>query len=151
MDEAWPVFRSIVESVPESEMTTPGVTDAWCMKELLGHVSFWAQKGAKDVRLAASGRAGEIVAPGGQAVVDEWNAKAAARGNAMSADAVVRDVDLSHEDARAALDEVTDEAVAIDVAGWTVGVRFAEDTYRHYEEHGSQIQEWQRHLETSEK
>ncbi len=150
MDSVWPEFRSIVGSVPQGEMETPGVVDEWCMKELLGHVSFWAQKAARAVRSATAGKIAEIDVPQGQSMVDEWNARAAARGKAMSAEAVITDLELSHEDARRALDEATDEAVSIEIEGWTVGVRFAEDTYRHYREHGEQIRSWQRRLETSE-
>jgi hypothetical protein len=150
MDETWPGFRGLVHSVPQEEMDVPGVTGDWCLKELLGHVNFWAQKGAKGVRLAAAGKPGDIELPGGQQNVDTWNAQAAARGKAMSAEAVLRDLDLSHEDARQALDETTDEALSVEVGGWTVGVRFAEDTYRHYREHGREIEAWRRALETSE-
>jgi hypothetical protein len=31
-----------------------------------------------------------------------------------------------------------------------MGHRFAEDTYRHYDEHAEQIRAWQRQLETTE-
>jgi hypothetical protein len=150
MDEVWPGFRTLINSVPEPEMDRPGVVDEWCMKELLGHVSFWAQKAGKDIRLAAAGTPEKIEVPGGQPMVDQWNARAAARGKAMSADAIIGDVELSHDDARRALDEATDEAVSIEVKGWTVGVRFAEDTYRHYREHAEHIRAWQQSLETTE-
>lgn len=150
MDEEWPAFRAVVRSVPDDEMEIPGVVDEWCMKELLGHVVFWARKGASDVRAASAGRIESIEIPGGQAMVDQWNAEAAARGKAQPADEVVRDLEASHGDARAALDEATDEAVSIEVDGWTVGVRFAEDTYRHYREHGEQIRSWRQGLETTE-
>ena len=150
MDVVWPEFRALVGSVPQDEMDTPGVVDDWCMKELLGHVNFWAWKGARDVRAATAGKIEEIEVPQGPAMVDEWNARAAASGKAMSAEAAVRDLELSHEDARRALEDATDEAVSIEIEGWTVGVRFAEDTYRHYREHGEQILAWQKQMETSE-
>ena len=150
MDAVWPEFRALVGSVPQDEMETPGVLDDWCMKELLGHVNFWAQKGARDVRAATAGKIEEIEVPQGGAMVDEWNARAADHGNAMNAEAVVRDLEVSHEDARRALEDATDEAVSIEIEGWTVGMRFAEDTYRHYREHGEQILAWQKQMETSE-
>jgi hypothetical protein len=102
------------------------------------------------VRLAASGKAGNIETPGNQENVDKWNAEAASRGKAMTAEAVVSELADSHDDARRSLDEVTDDALSIEVKGWTVGVRFAEDTYRHYREHSEQIRSWKQGLETSE-
>jgi len=150
LDQEWPPFHELVRSVPESEMDVPGVTDEWCMKELLGHVNFWTRKGATDLRLAGSGKANEIETPGNQENVDKWNAKAASRGKATTAEVVVSELVDSHDDARRALDDATDDTLSIEVNGWTVGVRFAEDTYRHYREHSEQIRSWKQGLETSE-
>ena len=150
MDKEWPAFREVVQSVPANEMDVPGVCDQWCMKELLGHVNFWARKAGSDVRAASEGRIDQIEVPQGQPMIDDWNAKAAADGMAMTPEAVAGDLEASHEDARRALDNATDEAVSIEMEGWTVGVRFAEDTYRHYREHGEQIRSWKQGLETTE-
>jgi hypothetical protein len=49
-----------------------------------------------------------------------------------------------------ALEAAPESALAIEVSGWTVGVRFAGDTYRHYREHAEQIVAWQQQLETTE-
>lgn len=150
MDEEWPAFREVVQSVPANEMDVPGVCDQWCMKELLGHVNFWTQKAAADVLAASTGQIDQIEVPKGQPVVDEWNAEAAAGGMAMSPEALLLGLEASHEDARRALDNATDAAVSIELEGWTIGVRFAEDTYRHYREHGGQIRSWKQGLETTE-
>ncbi len=150
LDSAWPAFKALIDDVPESELETPGVVDAWSIKELLGHVIFWADKAAHDVRASAAGKTDEIALPGGDANVDKWNAEAAARGKAMSNAEVIAAVAKAHEDARTAVAESPESALAPELSGWTVGVRFAEDTYRHYEEHSEQIEVWMRQLETSE-
>lgn len=150
MDEEWPKFSAILDSIPESDYDIPGVTDEWCMKELLGHVNFWAAKAAHDVRVAAAGKPEEIEVPGGDANTDKWNAREAAKGKAMQVGELRALVQKSHEDARAAVEAAPESALAIEAKGWSVGVRFAEDTYRHYREHGEQITNWQRELETSE-
>jgi hypothetical protein len=150
LDQEWPPFRELVGSVAPDEMIVPGVVDEWCLKELLGHVNFWARKGAHDVRAAASGQVDSIEVPGGDAMVDEWNATAAASGLKLATDAVLPELEASHADARNALHDTTDEALAIELKGWTVGVRFAEDTYRHYREHADQIRSWKQGLETTE-
>jgi hypothetical protein len=102
------------------------------------------------LRLATAGRASEIETPGNQARVDEWNANAAAGARGLAVEAVRGELEAGNADARAALDGATDEALAIEVDGWTVGVRFAEDTYRHYREHAEQIRSWKQGLETTE-
>ncbi|HUF52616.1 MAG TPA: maleylpyruvate isomerase N-terminal domain-containing protein [Dehalococcoidia bacterium] len=150
LDEEWPKFRQLLESIPEAEMEEPGVIDQWSIKELLGHAIFWARKGATDLRLTRSGRTDDIQLPGGQARVDEWNASAAANGRDRSKAELLAELQAAHDDAREAAQEVHDEGLAIELSGWTVGVRFAEDTYRHYREHAEQIRAWQRQLETTE-
>ena len=150
MDEEWPKFNALLDSIPDGDYDIPGVVDEWCLKELLGHVSFWAAKAAHDVQVAGNGKPEEIEVPGGDANVDKWNAREAAKGKAMQPAELKALVQTSHDEARNALEAAPESALAIDISGWTVGVRFAEDTYRHYREHGEQIGSWARGLETSE-
>jgi uncharacterized protein (TIGR03083 family) len=150
LDEEWPKLRELLESIPESEIEEPGAIDQWSVKELLGHVIFWARKGATDLRLTRDGRTEEIQLPGGQARVDEWNASAASTGKDKSKEQLLSELQAAHDDAREAAQEVPEEGLAIELGGWSVGVRFAEDTYRHYREHAEHIRAWQRQLETTE-
>ena len=150
MDEEWPKFSALLDSIPDGDYDIPGVVDGWCLKELLGDVSFWAAKAAHDVQIASAGRPEEIEVPGGQANVDKWNAREAANGKAMRPGDLKALVHKSHGEARSALEAAPESALAIEVKGWSVDVRFAEDTYRHYREHGEQIRAWVRELETSE-
>ncbi len=151
LDAEWGVFSELLDSIPESEMEWPGVVDQWCLKELLGHINFWAEKAAHDVRASAAGKLDQIeLAVGGQSMVDEWNAREAGRGKAMSPAALRAALRASFEDARRAVAESPEEALAPVLNGWSVGVRFAEDTYRHCREHADHIRAWQRQLETTE-
>lgn len=150
MDEEWPKFSALIESIPDADYDIPGVVDEWCLKELLGHVNFWAAKAAHDVQVAGAGRPEEIEVPGGQENVDKWNAREAAKGKAMQPGELKTLVQKSHNDARSALEAAPESALAIEVSGWSVGVRFAEDTYRHYREHSEEISAWMRETETTE-
>jgi hypothetical protein len=150
MDEEWPKFQALLDSIPEGEFDRPGVVEEWCLKELLGHVNFWAAKAAHDVQVAGAGHPEQIEVPGGQENVDKWNSREAAKGKAMQPGELKALVHKSHEEARGNLEAAPESALAIDVSGWSVGVRFAEDTYRHYREHGEHISAWVRELETSE-
>lgn len=151
LDESWPEFQALLDRVPEPEYTAPGIVDEWSLNELLGHVIFWADKGAHDVSVAAAGKPDEIRVPGENLTVDEINADAAARGKAMTAAEAKAGAAKAHESARKAVAEAPESALAPLVSGWTVGHRFAEDTYRHYEEHAEQIRAWLREMETTEK
>ena len=150
MGEEWPKFAALLDSIPDDDFDIPGVVDEWCLKELLGHVSFWAAKAAGDVQIASAGKPEDIEVPGGQENVDRWNAREAAKGKAMQPGELKALVLKSHNEARSALQAAPEATLAIEVQGWTVGVRFAEDTYRHYREHGEHIGAWVRELETTE-
>ncbi len=151
LDAEWRAFSDLLDSIPDDEMDWPSVVDQWCLKELLGHINFWADKAAHDVRASAAGKLDEIELPvGGQPMVDEWNAREAARGKAMSPAELRAALQASFEAARQAVAESPEGALAPVLNGWSVGVRFAEDTYRHYQEHAGQIRAWQRQVETTE-
>ena len=147
---AWEDTRSLVESLSDDEIREAGVVENWSVKDLLGHMAFWAQKAATDLNLAAAGRFEEIEVPGGETEVADWNAREAAARSGKLLDDVKRELDDSFEAAKAALSATPAETLDINVKGWTMFVRFAEDTYRHYNEHAEQIRAWQLELETTE-
>ena len=80
--------------------TRPGVVDEWCLKELLGHVNFWAEKAAHDVRCAGRRQARrDRDARRARRTVDEWNAREAAQRQGDGRRAAEGDWCASHEDA----------------------------------------------------
>ena len=150
LEAAWAELRALVESLPEGELEQPGVVDGWSVKDLLGHIAFWTGKAANDLRAVAAGRVDEVLTPGDEAGVDDWNAREAERRRDLSLKEVHDEWRKSFDEARAALEAVPAEALDVEVKGWTMAVRFAEDTYKHYHEHAEHIRAWQRQLETTE-
>jgi len=82
--------------------------------------------------------------------VDAWNARESERRKNLSLAQVREEWVRSCEAAAAAFEAVPADKLDTEVKGWTMGHRFAEDTYRHYDEHAEQIRAWQRQLETTE-
>ena len=150
LNEAWDGIRRLVDSLSEREMLEPGVVDQWSTKDLLGHMAFWAEKSARDLALVTEGRAGEIETPGSEETLNEWNKRESERRSNLSISELRDEWWSSFEGAAAAFRAVPAEKLDIDVKGWTVAHRFAEDTYKHYDEHAEQIRAWQRQLETTE-
>ncbi len=148
--ESWDGIKRLVDSLPEREMTEVPVVEGWTVKDLLGHMAFWAEKAAEDLKLSAADRFAEIETPGGDEQVDAWNAREAERRKGLSLAQVREEWVRSYEAAAAAFDAVPADKLDINVKGWTMGHRFAEDTYRHYDEHAEQLRAWQRQLETTE-
>ncbi len=150
LQQAWDELAALVDDLSDEEMEQPGVVEEWAVKDLLGHMAFWAEKAAHDLSVAAEGRIDQIEVPRGEEQVAEWNAREAAARRGLSLVAVREGWEKSFDTAKAALRATPAEVLDMEVAGWTMFVRFAEDTYRHYREHAEQIRGWQRQLETTE-
>lgn len=148
--EAWDELVATVEAVPEDEMERPGVVEEWSVKDLLGHITFWAEKAASDLDLLAEGKPDEIETPGGEEGVAKWNRRESDARKGMGLDEIKTGWLASHERALQALTRVSAEQLDTEVAGWAQWKRYAGDTYLHYREHTEQIGAWQRALETTE-
>ncbi len=150
MVHAWEALGSAVDSFSDEEITVPGVVDDWSLKDLLGHIAFWADKAATDLGSIASGRPQDVEVPGGEKAVDEWNERErrAREGRPL---AEVREQWLeSFQHAMDALAAFPAERLQENVKGLTVLTRFAGDTYEHYREHLAHLNAWRRELETTE-
>lgn len=150
LEESWSQIITLVDSLPDSEIEVPGVVGEWSVKDLLGHMAFWAQKAAGDLRLLSEGRADQIETPGGEQALNEWNEREYRRRKEMSPADVRAEWVASFEDARSVLQATPEELLWQEVKGWPQAVRFREDTYVHYQEHGEHIRNWIRQTETSE-
>jgi hypothetical protein len=147
LEEAWQALRPAVESFSADELERPGVVERWSMKDLLGHIAFWAQEATKNLRLIAFGHADDIRRPGGERTAAEWNEReyrlrkdrplAAVRGEWLG----------SHEDAKRALESFPANMLGNEVRGRPVAELFAEDTYGHYREHLAHIHAWRATLD----
>jgi len=158
LEEEWRSLEALVDSLSAEELQQPDVVEHWSVKDLLGHMAFWANKAAGDLALAQSGRADEIEVPfipnaegsGGQNVTDDWNARESTARKGKSLKEVKHEWEGSFQAAQASLKETPPEVLEQEVQGWSMLVRFREDTYNHFKEHAEQIREWKRNLETTE-
>jgi uncharacterized protein (TIGR03083 family) len=150
LDAEWQALREAIESFSDEELEAPGAVDEWSVKDLLGHMAFWANKAAHDLDAINAGEEGAIQLAGGQEGVDAWNARESEARKDKPLPEMKAEWEASFEAARQALSVTPAEKLEIEVQGWNMFTRFAEDTYRHYREHAAQIREWKREVETTE-
>lgn len=148
LDAAWGDIQALVGMAPEDKMEEPGVVEEWSVKDLLGHMAFWADKAAEDLEDLASGRQDEIETPGGDAGVNEWNAREAAARKAKSLGELRDEWEASFAAARSAFEQCPAEKLEAEVKGWPQLRRFLGDTTIHYREHEDHIRTWLKQLET---
>ena len=46
LDAEWQALREAIESFSDEELEAPGAVEEWSVKDLLGHMAFWANKAA---------------------------------------------------------------------------------------------------------
>ena len=150
MQESWQDLCAALDSISDAEQEQPGVVEGWSVKDMLGHITFWAEKAGRDLRLVAAGKPDELEVPTGPESVNEWNAREADRRKQLPLSQVREELEAAHRAALQSLRDVPVEVLDVEVKGWTMLVRFAEDTYRHYREHAEHIRAWKREVETTE-
>ena len=150
LDKASEELSALVEGLSEPEMLERGVVEGWSVKDLLGHIAFWTQKAAGDLKLVAEGRQDEMQRVSGLEEMEQWNARESQRRQDVPLAEITKEWRDSHEATRAVLASIPAEKLDLVVKGRRTDIRFASDTFLHYREHAEQIRAWQRQLETSE-
>ncbi len=149
--EAWLALASAVDSLSDLEQEQPGVVDGWTVKDLLGHIAFWAQLAAENLQLIAAGKPDQIRSPASEEALDEWNE----RERRLRLDRPLADVRKewleSFEGAMQALAAFPVEQLVEEAKGGQTALKLlAADTYEHYREHLEHLVAWRRELETTE-
>lgn len=146
MNQEWAALDMALSGLSDEQMLEGGVVSEWSVKDLLGHMAFWAQQAAKNAELVKAGQQDQIVRPDSPETTDRWNARERfARADRPLAQ-VRRELEESHRRALAALTSLPEEKLDVDVNGGTFLELYAVDTYDHYREHIAQVLSWRKRL-----
>jgi uncharacterized protein (TIGR03083 family) len=137
LDGAWAAFEESYAGLSDAQLTEPGVTGDWSVKDILAHVTTWEEEALKHLPLIiAGGRPPKYATYGG---IDAFNDRMTEQKRA-----------LSLSDVRRQLDEV--HGRLIDFIQSAPGDQFGRetrarrrlrlDTYSHYPIHAGAIREW---------
>jgi hypothetical protein len=151
MERSWTVHRSVVESVPEEELTALGVVEAWSVKDIVGHIAFWDQRAATSLRAVTRNDMDGIPRGKGENWVDEWNEREYKARKDKPFTEVRSEWITAHENARIALAETSEATLDAKIGPNLVVDELGWDTWAHYEQHTEQIKAWLREMETTEK
>ena len=147
MDQEWSAVGAALEGLKEAQMLEPGVVEGWSVKDLLGHMAFWAQEAAKNSELVTAGRERQIRRPSDPNVTDRWNAREQRRRAGRSLAEVRREAEEAHRRALLVLADLPEEKLELNLDGGTFLELYAVDTYDHYREHIDHILAWRKRLE----
>lgn len=138
LEKAWAAFQSSFAGLSEAQMTEPGVTGEWSVKEILAHVTTWEEEALKSLPVILEG--GRLprysVLYGG---IDAFNAQTIEQKRKLLLADVLGEMEQTHRRLIALIREAPEAAVTTETR---YRRRLRLDTYSHYPLHEAAIREW---------
>ena len=137
LDQAWAALTESYAGLSDAQLTEPGVTGDWSVKDILAHVATWEGEALTHLPLIiAGGRPPRYLRYGG---IDAFNAKTTEEKRGLSLSDVLTQLDHTHG-------HLIDFVRRTPEAQFTRDTRFRRrlrlDTYSHYPQHAQAIREW---------
>lgn len=138
LDTAWATFKESYAGLSEAELTEPGVTGDWSVKDILAHVSIWEEEALAHLpHIMAGGKPPRYsVTYGG---IDAFNARMVAQRGALPLADVLQQLDDTHQRLIGFVRSMSEDQIARETRARR---RLRLDTYSHYPIHTKAIREW---------
>jgi len=138
LEKAWTVFKESYAGLSDSQLTEPGVTGNWSVKDIIAHVSWWEEEALKHLPLIIKGdRPPRYSATYGG--IDAFNALMTEQKQSLSLSNVLQQQDETHRRLIAYIQSVPEEQFTSETR---VRRRLRLDTYNHYPKHATAIRTW---------
>ncbi len=138
IDQSWNNLQNALSRIPADAVAEPGACGDWSVKDLVGHIAFWASHaGPIAERNTSTPAQPDEDAEGdsdGEFDFQPVNEEVAAKNAARSYDDLTRELHRTHEAMVATL-----RALPTLDPDWVAG-----NTFAHYDEHAAEIREWRR-------
>jgi hypothetical protein len=145
IESAWAALTESYAGLTPEQMTQPGVTGDWSVKDILAHVTIWEQEALTHLPTVMAGRRPPRYADTGG--IDAFNAREVAAKAALPLAEVLRQREETHHRLLAYLDTVPEEQIRTETR---FRHRLRLDTWSHYPIHTRAIREWREGLSNSE-
>jgi hypothetical protein len=138
LDQAWAAIKESYAGLSDSQLTEPGVTGHWSVKDILAHVTTWEEEALQYLPLIIKGGKPPrySLQYGG---IDAFNAQMTEQKRGLSVSDVLRQLDETHR-------RLIDYVQSAPEEQFTRETRFRRrlrlDTYSHYPKHAKAIREW---------
>ena len=138
LDKAWAAIKESYAGLSDSQLTEPGVTGHWSVKDILAHVTTWEEEALQYLPLIIKGGRPPrySLKYGG---INGFNAQMTAQKRGLSLSDVLRQLDETHR-------RLIDYVQSVPEEQFTRETRFRRrlclDTYSHYPKHAKAIREW---------
>jgi hypothetical protein len=138
LDKAWTVFKESYAGLSDLQLTEPGVTGHWSVKDIVAHVTWWEEEALQHLPLILTGGRPPrySIKYGG---IDAFNAQMTEQKRGLSLSAVLRQQEETHR-------RLIDYVQSAPEEQFTRETRFRRrlrlDTYSHYPKHAMAIRAW---------
>ena len=138
LDTAWTAFKESYAGLSDSQLTEPGVTGDWSVKDIIANVTWWEEEALKHLPLIIKGGRPPrySIQYGG---IDAFNAQMTEQKRGLSLSDVLRQLDETHR-------RLIDYVHSAPEEQFTRETRFRRrlrlDTYSHYPKHAQVIRAW---------
>lgn len=138
LDQEWTALLDAYGGLSDAELTEPGVTGAWSVRDIIAHVTWWEEEALKHLpHILDGGRPPRYsVVYGG---IDAFNARMTEERRGLSLAEVLRRRDEVHERLVRYVERIPEEQLERESR---VRRRLRLDTYAHYPKHARAIRGW---------
>lgn len=138
LDKPWTAFKESYAGLSDAQLTEPGVTGDWSVKDIIAHVTWWEEEALKHLPLVVEGGRPPrySVQYGG---IDAFNALMTDEKRGLSLSEVLRQQDETHRRLVDFIRGAPEEHFARETRFLR---RLRLDTYGHYPKHAEAIRRW---------
>jgi hypothetical protein len=138
LDKQWMGFKESYAGLSDSQMTEPGVTGNWSVKDIIAHVTWWEEEALKHLPLIIKGGKPPrySIKYGG---INAFNALMTEQKRGLSFSEILKHQDETHCRLIAYVQSVPEEQLTRETRARR---RLRLDTYSHYPKHAKAILEW---------
>lgn len=142
LENAWADLQASFAGLSEAQMTEPGVTGEWSVKDILAHVTTWEEEALRMLPLILDGQTPPRYADlyGG---LNAFNAQMSAQKRDLPLAEVLAQLDATHHRLIEVVQRAPDDQITRETR---FRRRLRLDTYSHYPEHARAIRAWRERL-----
>jgi hypothetical protein len=147
LEKAWRTFQDSYGGLCDSQLTKPGVTGNWSVRDILAHVTTWEEEALKHLPTILRGGIPPkySVTHGG---INAFNAHMTELKRGLTLAEVQRELNQAHRRLIAFIESVAEEQMRSETP---FRHRLRLDTYSHYPKHADAIRRWRRQQLQQEK
>jgi len=138
LEKAWADLKASYAGLSAAQMTEPGVTGDWSIKDILAHVTTWEEEALRMMPIILEDKTPPRYAEayGG---LNAFNAAMAEQKRGLSLDEVLAQLDATHQRLIDYVRQAPDDQITRETR---FRRRLRLDTYSHYPEHARAIRDW---------